>query len=263
MDFIVSSRVNHLTNLTPKAIIIGYFRNFMERQKRKEALTNYSFRDVTLKPAEALESLTQRTRAVFVSNVNAVIANIMVQPSENSILINKLEVVRNRSVNPGGFSISESELQFLYRTLGALTFKDVTKKFIDEIFPTFLKKDDSSTNPGNVCIGYLLDMLRIIDPKVASFDDGVAIIAQNIRESKSSFSFFVLGVMVDDSMHLRGTGSLPFDPFADKEGAKQLKESLLQFVDGGERQDFEKGLSVTIGEMSNAINVRKYGFSLN
>lgn len=235
----------------------------MERQSGKEALTNYSFRDVTLKPAEALERLTQRTRVVFVGNVDAAIANIMAQSSENSLLINRLKVARNGSVNSGGLSILERELQFVYRTLGTLTFKEVAKKFIDEIFPTFLEKDDPSVNPGNVCIGYLLDMLRIIDPRVASFDDGVAIIAQNIRESKSSFSFFMLGAMVDNSMHLRGTESLPFDPLADKEGAKQLKESLLQFVDGDERQDFEEGLNITIGEVSNAINVRKYGSSLN
>lgn len=225
----------------------------MEKYRGKEALTNYSFRDVTLKPAEAMNILTSKTTSSFDDSAKKLIDDLSFYPAMNRDAINILKELRN---NPGkylegGLTITTNDLGTLRKKWGNLTFKNVIEKAATEVFPTFFNKN--ARNPGTMCVGFILDMLRIIDPKVASFEEGVSVVVEGIRESK--YPFELLGAMVDDAIHLRGTEAIPFELFADREGTKQFRDLVLHFANDGEKKSFELGLKLTKEEMEEALRI--------
>ena len=109
-----------------------------EKYIGKDALANYSFRDVALKQPEALRSLTQRTSSVFASNIDAVVSKLKAHPLSDPNTISKLESAKREGIGQGGSSMSGEELRQVYEDWGNLTFKDIVGKFIREVFPLFL-----------------------------------------------------------------------------------------------------------------------------
>ncbi|MDO8503347.1 MAG: hypothetical protein Q7S60_01515 [bacterium] len=237
----------------------------MEKPIGLEALGNYPFTDVVLSQDMALDILTQNSHKVLALNAGLCIDLIDSKNPEGRAYIDrlrKLQISPGAFFPPGGSSMSKEELRRIYRDWGSLTFEEVVHKFMGEIFPTFFDENSKqSREPGVICTCYLLDILRIIDPKVASFDDGVKTVINVMRKDNHMLltSPFLLGAMIDDTIHLRRTTQERIDFLADKEGAIKFKDAFLRFANDNEREAFEKGLTITLNE----ILIRTSGVSLN
>ncbi len=232
----------------------------MERDNGVIALRTKPFTKVALRQNTALNVLSQSTREIFRANTTMLLENPEIQLPENSGFRNRLEKAKAETdslIDPGGTSLSSEELNFIYRRWGNLTFNRIVGRFLTEVFPGFLE-NKSEREPGVVCLGYCLDLIRIINPKVASFDAGVQSVIDEMKHS-DLITPFVLGAMVDDTINLSTRSKSPIDFLADKKGALQFKESYLKLADEGEKQDFERGFKITLHQLYLDV----HGISLN
>ena len=202
----------------------------MERPKGKEALSYLPFRDVVIPEEKAVEILTAITRKVVKSNLENKILSLESQDLGEDEFINTLRELSSEDASSqlpaGGLSTSVEDLHFLYSSYGNQAFEQVTTMFFEHVFPERISEKPVDRNPASICIGYILDLLEIIDPEVATFEEGVEIMLESAR--KTNFSFFVLGAQVDDTYHLRGTHQLPLELMLDKEKVLSKEKSELK-----------------------------------
>lgn len=233
----------------------------METPKGIEALKNCPFKDIALRQDVALAALTRRARDVFRANVDYLLQTPDLDPNAKENL-QSAHSNSDRLIPPGGVSLDEDEMNSVYGEWGKLTFVQVTGKFMTEVFPQFLNKEEGSRGSGVVCLGYILDLLATVDPKVASFDEGVQAVIIAIREGANSDRLsWLFGAMVDDTLHCRRTlkMKLPLDLLADRDGAARFQESFLRLANPHERDLFQKGVDITLRE----VYENGYGISLN
>lgn len=224
----------------------------METPRGREAISHYPFREITLKHADAVEKLNQRSISVFNANSDSVIASLNPKSPEVSAYIDCLKKERKENGQPGEEELSALDATvsiMLSEAWGDSTLKSTTALAIDEIFPKILEEEKTvdARNPHIVCLEYLLDMLRIIDPKVATFDEGVRAMVEGIRGSKYMSSFLKFGMMVDDTINLRAIDGRGFDLYADVEAAKEFSKNVFCFANLEEKLDFEAGLNLISG----------------
>lgn len=236
----------------------------METEKGVDALRTLPFKEVTLPPSVAVPALTEKMRLVFDTNLdlymNAIENAIDSQNPERTALLGRLEEAKARRdviFKPGGLCLTEDEVNFIYDEWGSLTFEKIAKKFMTEVFPKFVADPQSSS--GNKCVGYMLDLLRLLDPKIASFKDGVRIFADAATEPNSLVNPFLLGSMVDDAIHRRGTVEFQFHFLSDKQGSEELKDAFLACFGENDRNDFQRGIDITLNELHTGAT----GFSIN
>lgn len=113
------------------------------------------------------------------------------------------------------------------------------KETASQLFPP---NPDRTRNPGVEAVNYFLDLARIIDPTIATFDDGVETFMKSLREKKF-FPFMLLGGMIDDTINRLSDQGYP-DFLADTEGAKHFCDSVLKFTTPDEQAEVQFGLTV-------------------
>lgn len=234
--------------------------------ERKEvgttALRNYPFTTVALPQTEVLKLLTERSISVFDRNCEAISKSLSPETPDYALISDRIKSLKGRYgelFTPGGFSITGEEIDYLYRKMGTSSYEQIMQEFMGNIFPKYLDRDSSPRNPGNMCVGYILDVSRMINSEIAKFKDCVEIIASIIRRASTRFDPFTFGVILDDAIHLRGTVEIPFDLLIDSEGAEQIKDAYLLATNPGEKRDFHRGLSIS----RNELHIENRGFSIN
>lgn len=205
------------------------------------ALRTRPFVEVVLPRDQALDSLTARTRRVIANNA----AFLLTEPGlagdprkrEYQEAVFGLRDFMLNQDPQGGTSLIEPDLDMVYRW--GLTFAESAAKFADEVFPHFIDGGSGNREPGVINMGYALDLLHIIRPDVATFDQGVAVFADVSRES-SETSPFILGSMVDDTVRLTSSIGIP-DLMADRQGALRFMEAYLRLANDADRSLFTFG----------------------
>lgn len=205
------------------------------------ALRTRPFAEVVLPRTQALDALTVRTRRVIANNAAFLLTNPRLEGDPRrgeyqEAVFGLRDFMLNRDPR-GGISLIEPELDMVYRW--ELTFAATAAKFVDEVFPHFAENDSGGREPGVINMGYALDLLHIIRPDVATFDQGVAVFADVSRES-SETSPFILGSMVDDTVRLASNSGIP-DLMADRSGALRFMEAYLRSADEADRALFTFG----------------------
>lgn len=197
-----------------------------------EALAAYPLKDIILKPDEALSLLTKMARKNYVNNVNVIISSF--DPKSSKII----PLPQKKSAE-----ISIGELPLICKDWGDLTLKRATKKAMEESFPEILDEEDPSNNLNIICAMHLLNTLRIIDPKIATFEEGIATMIEGVRKSDTCpSSFVILGGILTEAILLKGTEDVPFDLLVDVDGAKAVRNYVFRSVGMLDKLNFGIGI---------------------
>lgn len=229
----------------------------VDKLRGKEALIHLGFRDVVYPHDYILDKMTVRTRSAVRTNLDSKIQTLEREGSMGAIDLAKDFRSQRDAVNeimtPGGFGFNSEEFERLYGVTGFdHTYKDVVQYYIDVGLPSYIepnKPDKDAANPGVACAGYLLDLLFILDPKIASFNDGVKIIIDAIRNGNGKINFTLLGGIIDDAIHLRGTEDFPVDFIMSIKEAKDLRDSLKKYMKPKEIEQFEYGYNIKYADL--------------
>lgn len=109
--------------------------------------------------------------------------------------------------------------------------------------------NNQSRNCGIESLGYLLDLLDIVDPKIAKYEECLEIILSSLR--KNSFPFSFLGACIDDALNLRGTHKTPFDILSGIPEVKKFRDKLIPLLATGELEDLIFGINTPIEKLVN------------
>lgn len=226
-----------------------------ERPSGTEALQALPFVDVVLPIEQGLATLTQTFQTALDKSRDRIRFTDDGRQEKFSRLLN--EAGKNR----GGYSMSEEDLRWVYENWGQNTFRQVLDGFIVHIFPNLFADKERLRNPRTTCVGYILDLLHLIDPKMATFDDGVREVIDAFGQAapETRCSLFTLGAMVDDGEHLRGSPELPMELFIDRDEVIRFKEAVLRLASEKAESDFTRGCDVSYNE----LQIKVKGFSVN
>lgn len=229
-----------------------------EQLRGGEALRKLDFSQVVLPYNKALDQLTKVTRGAINSNVEKYLKKV--GRNRNGHVERLLQ-----NIGEGGFGFDGRTLALLYDNAlqNRFTYMNVAQYTVDEIIPAFWgncrTKYGKDANVATGSVGYLLDLLQILNPQIALFDDGVGVIVEAIRAGSGGISFLLLGSMIDDAEHLRGTKDLPFNPIMSVDMAVRLRDSLRRHLPPNELASFNKGYSVKYGDLF----LKLFGRSVN
>jgi hypothetical protein len=152
----------------------------------------------------------------------------------------------SNKLKPGGLSLTDYDYDLLINKYGDLSFKQTLQGLIVDVFPNFLMQDAVFRQQGTLCFNYLLDLLSIIDPAVATFEEGVKIVSESISEDNILFNSNLLGAIIADVLERKGTEMIPFEFYADLETTERFKQSYLHSASIEQRLSFTNGLNSTI-----------------
>lgn len=233
----------------------------MERLAGAEALRQLPFRDVALPVEEAMDILTSRTMVCVGDNIGKKYEKYNLRFPQEQALPEDIESAKTKAkalIAPGGLAFSAQNLTFIYAQWGTLSYSSVVEKMVKEVIPRFFVQKPVR-NPGTICVGYFLDLVSIVDPQVAGFDDAVEIIVESVRKSPDSLSWFVLGGAVDDSIKNLGAPGTGGDYLTDTETTERFRDVLLKKLTLEEKIHFMAGYEITLDE----AQTRATGFSTN
>lgn len=231
----------------------------VEELRGKEALKHLPFADVILPKETAVKLLTENTLKSIHANIDNF--NNHLKSQENSPLNSDLEQAREHFDScfiPGGISLTEDELQYILDYLGNESYSNVVDYFINTIFMQIHKVKLQKRGNGVKSMGYILDLIDIVNPDIADYGDCVEVFLDHIRKSEE-MSLFLLGSMVDDSDNLRGTTNLTMDFFMDPTKVKTFEETLIPLLTEQELDQYNRGKLITINE----VMTRLTSFSAN
>lgn len=229
----------------------------MEIRRDYEALTTRPVTDVVIPETEALEKLRAKFVDVATTNADKMIAKLIPDVPEYEEGLAYLEGMKQSVQEVGycGMGFNEEILRSIYGDLSPLTYEALLTLVVYNVGNAVNKDvaDPEGDNPAAGRIGMFLDLFRIISPEVATFDDGVKLFASVLRKEKFPVRPFILGAMLDDVINMRGTNEVPFDIFADTEGASLFAASYYNHATSLEQMDFLRGIDITFDELR-AIN---------
>jgi len=185
----------------------------METLSGKDILKHLPFRDVALRPQEAKKLLSDKVTRALNNNFDKAVSAQDDNPFKVEAIV-LLEDMRSQcltNIKNGGYSATAKEIDVIYNNYGKKSFEDITSLFIGKIFPKFFEDPGLERNPANICVGYLLDLINMVDEKKVNYDDRVNSIISAMR--KNNFSSYDFGFWIDDAEHLRGTAGLPGEFF--------------------------------------------------
>jgi len=224
-----------------------------DRPRGAEALTMLPFRDVVIPKKDAFQNLTQRTLHVVQKNCASIYTWASLLP-ESMRDEPRLGIYRVGMENPsrisraGGLYFDERMIDSLYGPQGPSTFPNL----ITEIQALLIRSHEEPTLPMPTLPGVdsmksMLDVLHILDPKIASFDNGVEVILKSFRlQNTTDEGIFqggaILGWMIDDTVNLRAVNPTGRDIFADSEGAKRFLDTALRIGMPAEKAGIQQGI---------------------
>jgi len=225
----------------------------MEKSRGIEALRSVPMKEILLKREEAIAKLSAHTLTVVTGNTEdfSLLRNSRMSWYKGGVDSPNLI---SDGLKPGGLSLTDHDYDLLMNNYGSLSFKQGLQGLIEDVFPGFLMRDSVFRAQGTLCFNYLLDLLNIIDPKIATFDEGVKVIMESMRETDTSFNSYLLGVIVDDILNRKGTKVIPFEFYADLEETERFKQAYLRFASTEEKLSFTHGLNNTREETE--LNLR-------
>lgn len=149
----------------------------------------------------------------------------------------------------GGYFFTDWELRYLYVSLS--TTKISLFNYINHLFgkniPELLTKSPLKRNSGISAMGILLDIIEVVKPDVATFDEKVALVVESIRVN--DFQPFLLGAIVDDTIKL-----LPFlegdlELTISQDEVKRFAKSYYEQATPQEKIFFAQGLAMTMNDL--------------
>ena len=152
----------------------------MENLRGVEALRCLPIKDALLKREEAIAKLSAHASSVVSGNTREFILK------RNSIMpwytgsVDSPDSISGK-LKPGGLSLTDHDYDLLMNNYGSLSFEQTLQRLDEDVFPGFLMRESINRAQGTLCFNYLLDLLSIIDPKVATFDEGVSTIVEENR----------------------------------------------------------------------------------
>lgn len=233
----------------------------MEALRGHEALRTLPFRDVVLGIDEAIDTLAVRTSVVLDTNVEKVFGLLGSKFPQHKFPPEGIEHAKKAAkefMGSGGLSMERVDLEHIFAEWGTLSYSQVVEKMITEVFPHFLE-GKAKRNPAGVFVGYYLDLANIVNPQIATFEDAVQIIAENVRKQHDRYKWFALGVYVDDAIKNKGIPGAGFDYLTDTENTERFRDTLLKFLRPKEKDHFMRGIDITFNE----LQIRTYGHSTN
>lgn len=216
----------------------------MERLKGINALRILPFSDVLLSREEAIRKLFQHAGNIVSSNTRDFISlRDTIMPWYKGRVDDPDSVAGK--MKPGGLSLTDHDYDLFISRYGNLSFKQALQGLITEVFPKFLTQDAVFRQQGTLCFNYLLDLLSIINPKVASFEEGVSMLPESIDEDNMLFNSHLLGTIVADVLERKGTEMIPFEFYADLYTTERFKQSYLLSASIWQKLSFTNGLNST------------------
>lgn len=222
----------------------------MESLRGIEALRNVPLKDICLDRNEALRHLSSHAESVVYQNIESLTSRLNPEHPDYSRTVGMAKNYLNE-IEPGGLALTEKDYDIAMQSLGFLPFEQIVINLIERLFPD--RYVSHGKHAGITCFNYLSDLIRIIDPKIASFDDGVHSVIEAARKvDRSNDMMFDLGTMVGESICHRGSEDHPLNFFADKEMAKQFQQKFYRHASYFEKGTFNRGLKSTQNERINA-----------
>lgn len=209
-----------------------------------EALGILPFREAVFDRDRALTTLTPITYQVLQKNCRADIDYLKTHTPQAVFPIQRRQQIADHPesfLQPGGLSLSIGELDRMYSE--GLTFQQQTEKIMRQTAAELIPPDPNRTrNPGIKAINYFNDLLRILNPDIAKYEEGVEMILRSLRKN-GFFTFPMLGAMIDDTINRRSDAGYP-DFLADTEGAEQFMGVVLNTALPHEQAEIQYGISV-------------------
>lgn len=235
-----------------------------ENPRGIDALQTLPFREVVLPFDEALSILTGKTIDAFKANLQIIIDHVDTSLPDGNVLKQHLELMKSivQQVPPGGSSMSGPELDIFYDKPDIGNYRRGVEYIMKDVFPFFMAAPQKQNRePGIICLGYLTDLLGIINPEVASYEAGVATVIDVMRSPTNKMTALLFGAMVDDALKLRGSpdGKTPFDPYIDREAVTKFQEAFLKLATPQEIKQFNAGVNLP----PPGKDLRTTGFSAN
>lgn len=232
-----------------------------ERRSGKDALKNLPLKDVVLDFEGALEKLSRRSRDSASDNIRELrdLQSLEIDNPFRSEAVDYFEKMLNTMdewYEPGGFSFTEAELDLFYQHYGNTSFEGAVESFVRDMFPPLLDGNRIYRKPECICVGYLLDLVEIIDPAVAAYEERIEVLTEAVRNS--GFDNYDLGSLFDDAVQMRGTGYVPYEVLLDRDEVINFRDLYVKNLSIGERDRFVQGYN------ANQINFfNEFGFSEN
>lgn len=221
----------------------------------KDALKQLPATDVLYPKDTALSFLTERTRKAFTENIDTALRELVPDAPQNQQLIPILRAMKdqaNLTVPPGGLALSNQDVDRVYEEARQHSFETITRTYMERAIPRIFADKEAAKrqNPGNVSLGILLDLLSMIDPETASFEDGVQTIIDIMRENPNQFvNPFILGTMFDDATHLRGTALFPFELLMSREEAERFQNTYFGLANTKELKLCQQGIDISYNDL--------------
>lgn len=223
-----------------------------DRPRGVEALSHLSFRDVVLPQPIAMGRLHQRSVDIMHTNLTAinVWASGLPQPLRPT---ETLEIYRDEIERPGfhvpaaGLYVQPPMLDLLYQTRAPVTFRSVISVVKHELEAKIENPALRTARlPTVEAMSNYLDLIHILNPQVAYYDEGVALVLKDLRETSEPNSEFTygseLGWMIDDTLHLRTDNPFVKDYLADSQGAQRFLDTVLRIATPLEKEGIKNGM---------------------
>ncbi len=224
----------------------------MESLRGYEALTTLPFREIAIPEEEALPKLNGKFQEVVSQSVDIFIPMIGPETPHYEAVVEhyKQFVEKAKEVTTVGLGMGDVDVEKIYQEWGNNTYLDNMIRVVRHVgMESRTKTPEGADNPASGRIGFFLDMLRLISPDVATFDNGVKVFASAMRRTGYILEPFALGAMVDDVILRKGTADFPYDFYSDSKGAAIFAASYIHHATTAERMAFQQGLDITLEEL--------------
>jgi len=224
----------------------------MESLRGYEALATLPFREVAIPEAEAMPKLSGKFQEVVVQSVDIFIPMIRPETPDYEAAVEHYRQFgeKAKEVTNVGLGMGDVDVEKMYGQWGSDTYLENMMRVVSHVGTESRKSiPKGADNPASGRIGFFLDMLRLISPDVATFDNGVKVFTSAMRRTGYILEPFALGAMIDDVIRRKGSPEFPFDFYSDSQGAAIFAASYIQHANSAERQAFQQGLDITLDEL--------------
>ncbi len=224
----------------------------MERPIGPEALRELPFRDVVLGFDDAVDVLCARASIVLDANIDKIFEeNNSVFPTLGACEdeVERVKGAAGEYRTGRGLAVSRNELKSIYDEGCVLTYNQVVEHVVSQVFSRCLVKDQKRI-AGAACIGYCLDLVSIVNPQIADFEDAVQIIVDNVKKTQGKYKWFFLGTFIDDCIKNATNPQFDFDYLIDIENTLKFRDTLLKLLPAKEKAKFMRAFDTTSGVLN-------------
>ncbi len=214
----------------------------MENRPYNEHLSVIPFKDAVVPLEVGLDLLAKKSVTAISQNLDLCKPYFYPDYDQESFDAIISEAKGEYSTFRGGFGFTEENIAYIYSHMGDVQYESVIDNILENYVAPTIWKTFPNVNPNSIGLGMILDVVRLINPEIASFREGIGVLAKSMKKRNGYLlNNMELGIMVGEVVRKENTDSLPFDIFADSMGAAQLAANYISHLNEAELRDFRIG----------------------